>query len=362
MHERARICLFLPSLSAGGAERVFLLLAASFVRQGYGCDLVVAAAGGMWDARVPDGVRFLSLGGGKPRSVLRPLTRYLRRERPDVLMSSVFPANIAALLACVITRTPCVLREANRTADDIRAPTRMGTLANTIAMRLLYPRATAVVALTAGLARHLCAVAGLPPGRVTVIPNPAPLPGPPRLRASGPRPLVLGCGRFVEQKDFALLISAFASIARDRDVELVLIGQGPLKGALQRQAEALGVGDKVAFPGHASDVAAWMRKASVFALSSRWEGFPNVLLEALAAGCPVVATDCSDAVGEILANGTYGAMVPVDDLAAMADGLAAILDGTARSEDPSRHLARYELDSIAMRYLDLLTGIAERSI
>lgn len=361
MHGRARICLFLPSLSAGGAERVFLLLAASFVRQGYRCDLVVASAGGVWDAHVPDGVNLVGLGGGRPLSVLRPLFRYLRRERPDVLMSSVFPANIAALIACVLTGTSCVLREANRTADDIRAPTGIGTLANKIAMRLLYPRATAVVALTAGLARHLCAEAGIPPHRVTVIPNPAPLAGPPRPRTPNPRPLVLGCGRFVEQKDFSLLIAAFASIARNRNVELVLLGQGPLKQELQLQAEALGVGDRVAFPGHASDVAAWMRKASVFALSSRWEGFPNVLLEALAVGCPVVATDCSDAVAEILANGIYGAMVPVHDQAAMADGLAAILDGTVSFEDPSRHLARYELDSIAMRYLDLLTGIAERS-
>jgi glycosyltransferase involved in cell wall biosynthesis len=311
---------------------------------------------------VPDGVRFFALGGGKSLSVLRPFVQYLRRERPAVLMSSIFPANIAALIACAITHTPCVLREANHTADDLRARTLLGTLANRIAMLLLYRRATAVVALTPQLAAHLCQVARLPAQRITVIPNPAPAPVSPRYSGfSSEEPMILGCGRFVAQKDFSLLLAAFALIAHDRKANLVILGEGPLKQALRSQAEALGIGAKVVFPGHATDVGMWMRQARVFVLSSRWEGFPNVLLEALSAGCPVIATNCSDAVHDLLDNGRYGTIVPVQDRAAMAAGLAAVLDGDVSFDDPTEHLSRYQLEPIAMRYLEVLNRAAERS-
>lgn len=363
MQVRAPIALFLPSLGPGGAERVLLLLSEFFAGRGHRCDIVVAAAGGAWDGRVPKGVRLFALGGGKPLSTLWPLVRYLRRERPAVLMSSVFPANIAALLACTITRTPCVVREANRTADDIRATTAIGTQANRIAMHLLYPRATALVSLTPALAAHTCEVARVSAQQVTVIPNPAPARKPVRRsRATNREALVLGCGRLVPQKDFSTLLTAFASIAHDRNVKLVLLGEGPMKTTLQLQAEYLGVGTKVVFPGHATDVGVWMQRADVFALSSRWEGFPNVLLEALSVGCPVVATSCSDAVHDLLGNGRYGAIVPVQDTAAMASGLAAVLDGTVSFDDPTEHLGLYQLESIAMRYLKVLDQAAQGAL
>lgn len=354
MQTERPIALFLPSLGAGGAERVFLLLAEFFAKTGRRCDIVVSAGGGVWEERVPSGVRVVSLGGLKPLFSVVRLAHYLRRERPAVLMSSVFPANIAALVASSITRTPCVLREANRTADDIRTAHPIGTISNRIAMRLLYPRAQAIIALTPGLAAHLSGLAHVPLRRIFVIPNPVIRSARPKSPPETREPLILGCGRLVPQKDFALLLEAFALLAPKRDARLVILGEGPLDHELRAQSEALGIADRVEFAGHCSDAGAWMTRARVFALSSRWEGFPNVLLEALSAGCHMVATDCSDAVGEVLGDGRYGTIVPIGNVEAMAIGLSGALADAIPREIPAEHLDRYELESIAMRYLEVL--------
>lgn len=357
------LSFYIPALSAGGAERVALTLAEHFTGMGIRCDLVTAAQDGAWASHVPSGVRHIALGHKKPLHAVPRLIGYLRRERPAVLLSSVFPANIAALLACTFVRTPCVIREANRSADDTRARAGLQTWLNRTALRVLYPRADAIIALSAGLAAHLREIAPIMPAKITVIPNPAPAPV---MGASAPRvgsvPLVLACGRLEQQKDFSTLLEAFSRIRALRAARLAILGTGSLEGQLRDQARALGIDASVDFAGHVEDVHAWMRRASVFALSSRWEGFPNVLLEALSQRCPVVATDCSDAVSEVLADGKLGAIVPIGDADALATALLAVIDGQRRYDDPSAHLAHYAIDKIARRYLDVLAVAASRTV
>jgi glycosyltransferase involved in cell wall biosynthesis len=256
-----------------------------------------------------------------------------------------------------------VIREANRSADDTRARAGLQTWLNRTALRVLYPRADAIIALSAGLAAHLREIAPIMPAKITVIPNPAPAPV---MGASAPRagsvPLVLACGRLEQQKDFSTLLEAFSRIRALRAARLAILGTGSLEGQLRDQARALGIDASVDFAGHVEDVHAWMRRASVFALSSRWEGFPNVLLEALSQRCPVVATDCSDAVSEVLADGKLGAIVPIGDADALATALLAVIDGQRRYDDPSAHLAHYAIDKIARRYLDVLAVAASRTV
>jgi glycosyltransferase involved in cell wall biosynthesis len=355
---RPSFAFFLPSLDAGGAERVVLMLAERFVARGRTCAIVVAKSGGVWESRVPNGVRLVSLGGGKPVSFVRPLITWLKRERPAVLMSSIFPANIAALLACAATGTPCVIREANRTADDIRSNRHRTTFLNYIAMRLLYRRASAVIALSEGLASHVREIARIDAAHIRVIPNPAPASQPHAL-AKRVVPVVLGCGRLVPQKDFGTLLNAFAQVLRARPAQLVLLGEGPLRETLQGLAQSLGITQNVEFVGHSTAVAKWMTEADVFVLSSRWEGFPNVLLEALAAGCPVVATDCSDVVHALLGERGLGTIVPVADEAAMAGAINDVLDGKKQPLAATDWLAEYEPDLIATRYLDVLDHAAK---
>lgn len=341
-----------------------LNLAGQVAGLGIRCDLVTSSEDGPWSGHVPDNVRHITLAHRKPIHAVPALITYLRSERPAVLLSSVFPANIAALLACTFTGTPCVIREANRSADDTRARTGLQTWLNRTALRVLYPRADAIIALSAGLAAHLRELAPIMPAKITVIPNPAPVTAhPPSGHPHGTDevPLVLACGRLEPQKDFATLLEAFAIIRRRRTARMVILGTGSLEGKLRAKARMLGIDSSVEFAGHVDDVPAWMRRASVFALSSRWEGFPNVLLEALSQNCPVVATDCSDAVREVLADGRFGAIVPVADADMLSTELLAVIEGQRVFDDPREHLSRYAVDRIARRYLDVLAIAASRA-
>lgn len=359
------LSFFVPMLSAGGAERVVLALTEQFAAWGIRCDLVTAAPDGAWADRIPNGVRHITLGHKKPLHAIPRLVGYLRRERPTVLLSSVFPANIAALLACTLTHTPCVIREANRSADDTRSEKALQTWINRAALRMLYPYADGIVALSTGLAAHLCELVPIMPAKITVIPNPVPAFAPISRDMAADAdsvPLVLACGRLEPQKDFATLLEAFAMVRALRTARLAILGTGSQEGALRAHAEGLGVDADVDFIGYTEDVDAWMRRARVFALSSRWEGFPNVLLEALSQRCPVVATDCSDAVPELLAGGKLGTIVPVGDASALATALLAVIDGSQRFDDPGEHLKYYAIDQIAQRYLNVMSVAAGREI
>lgn len=360
--ERPLACIFLPSLAAGGAERVLIAIAGELANRGYRCDLVTADDPGIWSSRVPGNVRHVTLGHRRPLHAVPGLFRYLRQERPRVVLSSIFNANIAAIIASRMAGIPCVVREANRSLDDTRGRTWLGTMSNRWAMRLLYPRAGAVIALTKGLARHLLEMVSIPSHRVTIIPNPVLAGASGTLKAprQGDDLLVLACGRLEPQKDHATLLRAFAIASSERPARLAVIGTGSLRRSLGALAEELGIASRVEFPGYVDDVAAWMNRASVFVLSSQWEGFPNVLLEALANSCVVVSTDSSDAVHEVLANGVHGDIVPKRQPEALANAIRKGLDAPRPGEDRAAHLARYRLDAIASRYLDVLLATAER--
>ncbi|WP_147653589.1 glycosyltransferase [Vulcaniibacterium gelatinicum] len=353
------ISIFLPRLSAGGAERVLLAIAGALAERGYRCEVVTAQPGGHWENRIPAGVRHRPLGRAKPLHAVPALASYLRRERPQVLLSSVFAANLAALLACRLAgkATRCVVREANWTAEEVMAPSLLTTMVNAAALRSLYGRADAVIALSDDLAVHIAQAARVPRSKIHVIPNPS-LPGDdPPVRApadTGDPPLILGCGRLEPQKDFPLLIRAFAQVRAQRSARLVILGEGSERQALMSLAESLGVARDVALPGYSDDPHSWMRRARLFVSSSRHEGFPNVHLEALQNGCPIVSTCSSDAVAMILDGGRLGAIVPVGDVDSLARQMLAVLDGTLTFPSPGEHLARFELGKIVDRYLEVL--------
>lgn len=365
--EMERLAFFLPSLDAGGAERVLLALAGEIGSRGYRCDLLAARAGGAWEHNVPDHVRYLPLGAAKPLLATARLARYLRQERPSAILSTVFPANVACLLAHRLARTNvrCVVREANRTLDDIQSSSPWTALGNRIALRWLYPKADAIVALTDGLAQHLAGLVPLSRQNVAVISNPC-IPSRATATTTLPTvspddpPLVLACGRLEPQKDFVTLLEAFAIVRRHKSARMLILGTGSQLPSLIAHARSLGIGPDVEFAGYADDPRAWMKRSKVFVSSSRWEGFPNVLMEALDCGCPVVATRSSDAVTDIMADGTYGDVVPVGDPAAMARSIAEILAGR-RFPDARDHLQRYDLRRIADRYLEVLIGSALRA-
>ncbi|MCU0624979.1 MAG: glycosyltransferase [Gemmatimonadaceae bacterium] len=362
-----RIAFFLPSLEGGGAERVTLNLAGGIAARGHAVDLLLAARTGPFLADVPPAVRVVDLGAGRVVRALTPLTHWLRRERPDHLVSALDHANLVALWAVARagTRTPvtCVVHTTmSRTISNPGAWTDRVLLPPLI--RRFYGRAHAVVAVSDGAGEDLRAFLGSRVGRVEVIANPVVLPDlAERATAPAPHPwfddvrvpVLLGVGRLWHQKDFATLLRAFAAAGLQDRARLVILGEGVLRPDLEALRTELGLADAVAMPGFAPSPYPAMRRSAGFVLSSVFEALPTVLIEALALGTPVVATDCPTGPREILDGGRWGRLVPVGDVAALADAMRALVDeaGTRRPV-PASVLAPYTLDTAVDRYLALL--------
>ncbi len=282
-------------------------------------------------------VRVTGLGVPRARYAVAPLARVIRRERPDAVISQLRAANMAALLAAAWART-AARRVAVQGISFSRGPDRRsshiawGRRATTA---LAYRLADVVVSPSVGVRDDLALWLGLPADKLAVAANPvdiagietaaaAPVPHP-WLDGAGP-PVIVGAGRLVAQKNFALLIDAFARLRARRAARLVILGEGPLRGALEARVRALGLAADVVLPGFVDNPFAWFARAGAFVLSSDYEAFGLVVAEALACGCPVVSTDCAWGPAEILAGGRYGRLVPMADPDALAAAIAELLD------------------------------------
>lgn len=351
------LAIFLPSLGGGGAEKVMLALAGEFASRGVRTDVVIAMSGGRLMRDLPASVNLVSLGHRKPIVATLSLARYLRRARPQTLLPTVFSCNITALAARLVGGVPTrvVTCEASPTERDVIAPTRIGTAANIAAARLLYRQADSAIAISEGVRKSLEKFHLFSRTDIQVIPNPLPaaaseIPTPPRNR----RPMIVACGRLEPQKDYPTLLDAFAILRKTMDAELSILGEGFLRDSLLAQAKRLGIDDDVVFHGFQSDPYAYFQRASLFAHAARYEGFGVVFLEAMACGCPIVATDCEGGVREVLDNGKFGVLVPVGDTHGFAAAMKDVLLGRIQLGDPTSHLRKYSLESIADAYLRVL--------
>lgn len=362
---RPDLALFLATSGHSGVDRVFRNLVPALAARGLRVDVLgIAGHGPYWDA-LPEGVRRIELGARHVNSALPALVRYLRRERPRAMLSDKDRVNRAAIwargLAGVDTRlgvrlgTTVSVNLASRAAPD--------RWLQTWSMRTLYRCAEAVLVPSHGAAEDLARHARLPLERIRVVPSPivAPDMG---TRAAAPAehpwfddggpPLILGVGELSERKDFATLIRAHARLRRTHDCRLLILGEGRRRGELERLAIELGTRDAVALPGFVPNPYPYMARAAAFALSSRWEGMPVVLIEALALGTPVIACDCPSGPAELLDGGRLGALVPVGDDAALAAALADTLAAPPAREALRAAAAPYAVDASARAYLAAL--------
>lgn len=358
-----RIAILLPDLRGGGAERVNLVLAQEFVACGHAVDFVLMRAEGELLGLVPEGARVVDLGAPRFRDLPGPLVRYLRRERPDAVLAAMWPLTSVAVLARWRARASArlVLSDHNtlsRAYADRGAAHRAFLRAS---LRATYPFADARVAVSAGVAEDLARLGGLERDRVTIVHNPIPsvVPGPvPEAVEAlwrGPRGRrILAVGSFKEQKNLPHLIRAFAHIAESIDARLMLLGEGGLRPELEALVREMGVVDRVAMPGFAADPGPYYASADLFVLSSDYEGFGNVIVEALGHGLPVVSTDCPSGPAEILGNGRYGRLVPVGNAEALATAMAEALTTEHDREALRRRPADFAPAKAADRYLELL--------
>jgi GalNAc-alpha-(1->4)-GalNAc-alpha-(1->3)-diNAcBac-PP-undecaprenol alpha-1,4-N-acetyl-D-galactosaminyltransferase len=356
-----RVTCVISSLAAGGAERVLVSLAADWTQAGRAVTVVTLSDRTSDFYSLSAGVGRVALG--MLRATRHPadallatgiralaLRRAVRRSRPDIVLAFGDQTNVLTLLATIGGAVPVVVAERS-SAEHQRLgwpwePLRRG----------LYPRAAAVVVQTEGAAAYLRGW-GLSP---TVIPNAVAHPVLTPARFGGRAPVVLAIGRMTGEKGFDVLLRAFAR-TRDEHPEwtLRIVGDGPLRGELEALRSSLDLSSElVQLPGRLADIGVEYSRASIFVLSSRYEGFPNVLCEAMAHGCAVLATRSPHGATDIVRSGVDGVLVPVDDVEAMANGLRRLMHDAPTREALGAAAAmlptRLAPERIGRRWLQLL--------
>jgi glycosyltransferase involved in cell wall biosynthesis len=362
---RCDIALFLPSLSGGGAERVMLTLAHGFAERSLSVDLLVACDEGSDQNRPPSSVRFISFGKNRTLASALKLAKYLREEKPDILLSTLDHANLVALWARLLSRTKVevFVRVDNMVSSTYRHSRSLAKYVIPLLMAVFYPFADGVIAVSEAVADDLARCAFLSRRRIRRIYNPvdissiekrskAPLDHP--WLAQNRPPVILGVGRLTKQKNFAALLRAFREVRRYRAAKLIILGEGDDRAHLESLIDRYGLKGEVDLPGFSENPYAYMARSSVFAMSSLWEGFPVAVLEAMAVGLPVVAFNCPGGPSEILRSNGIGELVPVGDDENLAAAIIRILEEKGDSQKLKDRADHFRLDAILDEYLDLM--------
>ena len=354
-----RIALLLPSLNGGGAERVALFMAQTLAQAGYAVEVPVAVmAGSLVDHPL---ARRFCVGLGAPNEMLAAphIARYCRTTRPDLLIAFVHSAKIMAGMARLIARDMPLALSVHCALDVPRGDRFWLRRWGYGLERWLYRGVLGAHAVCDDLAAQVVGQFAIPAGRVHSVYNAIPERGAPTAMPAEhaawfDRPVIMTAGRLVAQKNHAALIDAFAASGLCGKARVLILGEGPLEGALRRQASALGVADSVIFGGFQPDVRPYMAASAGFVLSSRFEGFALVLAEALAAGCPVASVQCPVGPREVLADGALGRLLAPGDVGAMAAAMADMVSGALAPAAPdavAASLARFAPDVVAAGYL-----------
>jgi glycosyltransferase involved in cell wall biosynthesis len=337
-------------------------LVAGFLQEGYKVDFVLIKAKGAHLNSIPSGARVINLGCRTWLSSLPGLMKYLRSERPSCLLAAKDRAGRAALLARRMAKVPTrvVLRLGMHLSQSLEGKTRLEKALRYYPMRLLYPWADGIIAVSEGVADDLTDVTQIPRSKIKVLANPVitsqlhhmAVQEPANEWFSRAEPArIVAVGRLTRQKGFDVLLQAFAELLRHRQASLLILGEGPERQNLERQAERLGLEGRVHLPGFDPNPYAYMARADLFVLSSRFEGSPNALKEALALGTPVVATNCRSGPAQILQNGLYGPLVPVEDPQALAQAMEQTLASPPDRQTLPRAVSEYTLRASSRAYL-----------
>ncbi|MFW6357818.1 MAG: glycosyltransferase [Chroococcales cyanobacterium] len=369
---------FLVKLTPGGIERIALTSLQALAKLNLSLDLVNTGSTSPQMDFLPDSVRVIHLHRDIESSVKRsyslilPLTDYLRKEHPDILISHLVYVNFISIIARFLAQSSSklilvehlpLLSQLQPEKQQLKTQNRQ-TQALLIGLRrLLYPLADQVVAVSNGIAELLAADLKMKPSSIRVIYNPVMNSSllekaqesieHPWFECTQP-PVIIANGRLAVEKDYPTLIKAFALLRQKRPAHLLILGEGNLRPSLERLIEKYQLTSEVSLLGFVTNPYVYMRRASVLVLSSRWEGLPTVLIEALAVGCQVVSTDCPYGPAEILAEGTYGRLVPMGDVEALAAAMAQALDNPINPELLKKRSQEFSVEKAVSQYLKLM--------
>jgi glycosyltransferase involved in cell wall biosynthesis len=365
------IVAYMPGFELGGVQRLTLLLLEFLSTQGYSVSVVVHQAVGELLEHMSPRIRIVDLRASRTLRAVPKLAAWLRKERPDVLLSCLGHNNIAAIGASFLARsgTSIVISQHNALTAETRALGNWQHRVLPLLYRLVGARADGIVAVSEGVAQDMSDSTGLSRERISVIPNPVVDAG--FAETAGREvshrwlddpaiTVFVAVGRLVPQKDFGTLLAAFARILTQRDARLLIVGEGPERAAIEKLAQKLGIADKVELAGFCNNPLPYMRKADAFVLSSRYEGFGNVIVESLACGTSVVSTNCPFGPAEILEDGRYGRLVEVGNAEAMAAAMLEVLLKPFSPELLRARAAEFSVDIIGRRYMELFDYVRKR--
>jgi len=336
------ISFFIPTLQIGGAERVVVNLANGFCTKGYNVHVVLLKQEGQFINALDDKCEIINLGVKRTRNAFPSIYRYIKTERPDVVISSIDHLNVAVLLVkqFLHTKTKYIIIEHNVVTNDLLSMFyHNGTLSGIVPslMKILYPKADRVIAVSESVKKSLIDKIPQLSNNVSVIYNP--IFSQDILTKSKENVddavikqwlnefVIISVGRLERVKDYPTLIRAFAIVRQQGvDAKLVLLGDGTERNNLENLVKQLHLTEHVYMPGFTDNPYKYISKANVFVLSSVSEGLSSVLIEALGCGVPIVSTDCNGAPNEILDNGKYGKLVPINNPQAMAEAILSIFD------------------------------------
>ena len=367
-----RVLTYLHSFEPGGLERDVLRFNRAWRELGIDAQIVLGRAEGAL-AGEAGGLPYTVLQKGRTSTgpieslwMIWHLPRIVRALRPDIVFCAGNSYTIVAVaLRLILGRRcpPIVHRVSNDLVRrDLAAPLR---LANRIWQHLQAPVFAAIVGMAEPARAEIIDYMGADPKRVVAINN-ASLTDADIDRLAHTRSLsvrsgsgrhYLAVGRLAPQKNFDLLLTSFARIA-EADDRLTIVGEGPLRSKLIRRATELGIADRVAMPGHQGRVDPWFAAADALVLSSDYEGLGIVVIEALAAGVPVVATDCGPNMGLLLAD--VGRLVPPRDVAALAEAMAAIVVDPVDAGEMRARAREFTVEANMRSWLDLFSRLAGR--
>jgi glycosyltransferase involved in cell wall biosynthesis len=366
-----RIALLCAGNPVGGDTKVVLNLLKGLAERNLFVDLVLTSAAELVVENLPPQVRVIDLQVLAPPRVLGafklllPLSQYLRQEKPKVLIANLSYTNAIPVLAKLLALSEIRLILVEHLAlskNQNRLDERRSQFVPLL-MRSLYPLSDAVVAVSHGMAQQLQADLKLRAGLLKVIRNPivdqtlrqkAQEPVDHPWLQPGQPPVFLGVGRLDAQKDFETLIRAFSLLRNDRPARLIILGKGGLRAPLEALIRQLGLEAEIDLPGFEPNPYKYMSRSRVFVLSSRWEALPTVLIEAMACGCQVVATNCPYGPDEILAGGKFGQLVPIENPTALAEAMKQAINAPICVESIQNQAAEFSCDRAVSQYLDLI--------
>lgn len=366
---KQRIAIFAYFMQGGGLERVLLNLMQGFVDRGYAVDLLLSIGEGPFMELIPDSVRVFYVGTPRIRSSFTPIIQYLRQERPHVLYCAESDRGFEGVVAGLLSFTRIPVMIGMHTIEASERPERMGDRDKRYLQikRLICPLASKVIPVSHGLIEEIEEDFRIPKRKMHVIYNPVvteqlkqdmqePVEHPWLQEKSVP--VVLAVGRLSHVKGFDVLIKAFKHVISQAEARLIILGEAAFYESDEREkheslVRELGLEDYVDLPGFADNPYAYMKNVDLFVSSSRYEGFGNVIVEAMACGCPVVSTDCPTGPTEILQNGEYGTLVPVDDPEALGQAIVEALKSEHDIGKLERRAADFSEDKIINEYLEL---------